>query len=233
MKKRILSCFMALALCLTLLPATALAAEGESSTEPHTHSNWLTSGYGAKGSLTLYHNEADKISGDSVDQDDDGNWLLNGGNYYLRTDVENYREFSEVKIDHTIVIKGNVTICLNGQTLESIGENMPVFRVKAGGTLTLTDCKGNAGKVKHTSDGSGSGVKVESGGTFNMYGGTITKNTATDTYGGGVYVVDGTFTMNGGTITDKTETNGGGGGYVCCGTCTMNGGATRGSKNTA
>ena len=31
MKKRILSCFMALALCLTLLPATALAAE------PHTH----------------------------------------------------------------------------------------------------------------------------------------------------------------------------------------------------
>ena len=226
MKKRILSCFMALALCLTLLPATALAAEGESSTEPHTHSNWLTSGYGAKGSLTLYHNEADKISGDSVDQDDDGNWLLNGGNYYLRTDVENYREFSEVKIDHTIVIKGNVTICLNGQTLESIGENMPVFRVKAGGTLTLTDCKGNAGKVKHTSDGSGSGVKVESGGTFNMYGGTITKNTATDTYGGGVYVVDGTFTMNGGTITDNTATNGGGGVYVSGGTFTMNGNAS-------
>ena len=28
MKKRILSCFMALALCLTLLPAAALAAEG-------------------------------------------------------------------------------------------------------------------------------------------------------------------------------------------------------------
>ena len=230
MKKRILSCFMALALCLTLLPATALAAEGESSTEPHTHSNWLTSGYGAKGSLTLYHNEADKISGDSVDQDDDGNWLLNGGNYYLRTDVENYREFSEVKIDHTIVIKGNVTICLNGQTLESIGENMPVFRVKAGGTLTLTDCKGNAGKVKHTSDGSGSGVKVESGGTFNMYGGTITKNTATDTYGGGVYVVDGTFTMNGGASSvSKNTAKNGGGVYVSSGTFNMNDGKISGN----
>ena len=39
MKKRILSCLMALALCLTLLPTAALAADGESSTEPHTHSN--------------------------------------------------------------------------------------------------------------------------------------------------------------------------------------------------
>ena len=236
MKKRILSALTALALCLTLLPATAQAAEGESSTEPHTHSNWLTSGYGTKGSLTLYHNEADKISGDSVDQDDDGNWLLIGGNYYLRTDVENYREFSEVKIDHTIVIKGNVTICLNGQTLESIGENMPVFRVKAGGTLTLTDCQGNPGKVKHTGDGSGSGVEVESGGTFNMYGGTITKNTATDTYGGGVYVVDGTFTMNGGTITKNTasSTDGGVGVYTSTSTATftMNGGTISGNTAT-
>ena len=219
MKKRILSCLMALALCLTLLPATAQAAEGESSTEPHTHSNWLTSGYGAKGSLTLYHNEADKTSGDVVNQDG-GNWLLDGGNYYLRTDVDNYREFSEVKIDHTIVIKDNVTICLNGQTLESIGENMPVFEVTSGSTLTLTDCKGNMGKVKHTGDGSGSGVNVESGGTFNMYGGTITGNTAS--HGGGVYVYGGTFNMHGGKITGNTA-NHGGGVYVEGGKFTMNG----------
>ena len=237
MKKRILSCFMALALCLTLLPATAQAAEGESSTEPHTHSNWLTSGYGAKGSLTLYYNEADKTSGDVVNQDG-GNWLLDGGNYYLRTDVDNYREFSEVKIDHTIVIKGNVTICLNGQTLESIGENMPVFRVEAGSTLTLTDCKGIAGKVKHTSDGSGSGVRVEGGGTFNMYGGTITGNKAET--GGGVYVVDGTFTMNGGTISGNTanSTDGGVGVYTTAAsttataTFTMNGGTISGNTAT-
>ena len=35
MKKRILSCFMALALCLTLLPATALAADAEHANPSH------------------------------------------------------------------------------------------------------------------------------------------------------------------------------------------------------
>ena len=224
MKKRILSCFMALALCLTLLPATAQAAEGESSTEPHTHSNWLTSGYGSGSALTLYYDEADNISGYPVDQND-GNWLLNGGNYYLRTDVENYKAFSVVKINHTIVIKGNVTICLNGQTIESSAKDQPVFEVTSGSTLTLTDCQNNKGKVTHASDGSGCGVKVESGGIFNMYGGTISGNTATK--GGGVYVSGGNskFNMYGGTITDNTAPNGGGV-YVSGGTFTMNGNAS-------
>ena len=234
---------MALALCLTLLPAAALAAEGhqhcvcgktshvdigDHTVESQiTFDKWLTSGYGSGSVLTLYYDEADKISGYPVSKDGD-NWLLDGGNYYLRTDVDNYKYFSAVKINHTIVITGNVTICLNGQTLESIGGNMPVFRVKAGGTLTLTDCQGNPGKVKHTGDGSGSGVEVESGGTFNMYGGTITGNTA-DTYGGGVCVTgtNSKFNMYGGKITDNTATNGGGGVYVSVGaTFTMDGNAS-------
>ena len=254
MKKRILSCLMALALCLTLLPATAQAEDGHThcicGQTPHvgigdhtvasqiTFDKWLTSGYGIGNALTLYYDEADNISGHSVDQED-GNWLLNGGNYYLRTDVENYKDFSVVKINHTIVIKDNVTICLNGQTLESIGENMPVFRVKAGGTLTLTDCQGNPGKVKHTGDGSGSGVEVESGGTFNMYGGKITGNTAAK--GGGVEVDSGKFNLYGGEIADnKSEgQNGTGGGVYVVGdtfakskgTFTMSGGTISG--NTA
>ena len=234
---------MALALCLTLLPTAALAAEGhqhcvcgktshvdigDHTVESQiTFDKWLTSGYGSGSVLTLYYDEADKISGYPVSKDGD-NWLLDGGNYYLRTDVDNYKYFSAVKINHTIVITGNVTICLNGQTLESIGGNMPVFRVKAGGTLTLTDCQGNPGKVKHTGDGSGSGVEVESGGTFNMYGGTITGNTA-DTYGGGVCVTgtNSKFNMYGGKITDNTATNGGGGVYVSVGaTFTMDGNAS-------
>ena len=226
MKKRILSCLMALALCLTLLPTAALAAEEDT----HTHcicgksgcteaghveiafSKWLTSDMEqTSNSWKLDCGDVSGTTGNRVDSENgNGNWVLRDGYYYLRTDVENYTEYSEVKIDRTIVIRGDVTICLNGQTLESSAKGQPVFLVEADSTLTLTDCKGNTGKVKHTSDGSGSGVEVESGGTFNMYGGTITKNTATDTYGGGVYVVDGTFTMNGGTITDNTATNGGG-----------------------
>ena len=184
-----------------------------------TFDKWLTSGYGPKQSLTLYYNEADKTSGETVSQDksNNNNWVLNGGNYYLRTDVENYREFSEVKIDHTIVIKGDVTICLNGQTIESSAKDMPVFEVVSGGKLTLTDCKGNAGKVKHTSDGTGCGVYVN-GGTFNLYGGKITGNTAAKgSEGGGVRVCDGEFNMYGGSITGnnaKVSGNEGKGGGV-------------------
>ena len=243
MKKRILSCLMALALCLTLLPATALAAGGhthricgksgctEAGHEEIAFSKWLTSGYGSGSALTLYYDEADNISGYPVDQND-GNWLLNGGNYYLRTDVENYKAFSVVKINHTIVIKGNVTICLNGQTLESIGENMPVFEVQSDATLTLTDCQNNnKGKVTHASGVAGCGVKVESGGTFNMYSGTITGNTASQ--GGGVCVNGGTFNLYGGTITGNTAPKGGGVYVNSGGTFNMYGEATSVSNNTA
>ena len=242
MKKRILSCLMALALCLTLLPATAQAAEEDT----HTHclcgksgcteadrveiafSKWLTSDREqTSNSWRLDCGNVGDTTGNRVDSENgNGNWVLEDGRYYLRTGVENYTKYSEVKIDRTIVIRGDVTICLNGQTLESSAKDQPVFLVEADSTLTLTDCKGNMGKVKHTSDGSGSGVKVESGGTFNMYGGTITGNTTTKG-GGGVYVSGGTFTMNGNaSVTSNRATdrdNGTGGGvYVVDGTFTMN-----------
>ena len=243
MKKRILSCLMALALCLTLLPATAQAAEEDT----HTHclcgksgcteadrveiafSKWLTSDREqTSNSWRLDCGNVGDTTGNRVDSENgNGNWVLEDGRYYLRTGVENYTKYSEVKIDRTIVIRGDVTICLNGQTLESSAKDQPVFLVEADSTLTLTDCKGNMGKVKHTSDGSGSGVKVESGGTFNMYGDTITGNTTTQR-GGGVCVTgtNSKFNMYGGTITDNTATKGGGGVYVSGGTFTMNGNAS-------
>ena len=243
MKKRILSCLMALALCLTLLPATAQAAEEDT----HTHclcgksgcteadrveiafSKWLTSDREQTSNSWRLDcgNVGDTTGNRVVSENGNGNWVLEDGRYYLRTGVENYTKYSEVKIDRTIVIRGDVTICLNGQTLESSAKDQPVFLVEADSTLTLTDCKGNMGKVKHTSDGSGSGVKVESGGTFNMYGGTITGNTTTQR-GGGVCVTgtNSKFNMYGGTITDNTATKGGGGVYVSGGTFTMNGNAS-------
>ena len=240
MKKRILSCLMALALCLTLLPTAALAAEEDT----HTHcicgksgcteaghveiafSKWLTSDMEqTSNSWKLDCGDVSGTTGNRVDSENgNGNWVLRDGYYYLRTDVENYTEYSEVKIDRTIVIRGDVTICLNGQTLESSAKGQPVFLVEADSTLTLTDCKGNTGKgkVKHTGDGSGSGVEVN-GGTFNMYGGTITDNTADN--GGGVCVNSGAFNMYGGTITGNTAPHGGGV-YVYGGTFTMNGNAS-------
>ena len=191
---------MALALCLTLLPATALAADGESSTEPHTHSNWLASDYGTDAkTLVLRAGGPTNTYGDPVQPDSsvDG-WLLEEGAYYLK---------DAVTIDKPIVIRKKVTICLNGHTIESTAEGMPVFEIVTDGTLTLTDC-GSAGKVTHASGVAGCGVRVESG-TFNMYGGAITKNTAD--YGGGVLVKTGTtFNMYGGSITNNTATSSGG-----------------------
>ena len=215
---------MALALCLTLLPATAQAAEGESVTEPHTHSDWLASGYGTDGkTLVLRAGGDDNIYGDTLEKPNDGDWILPAGNYYLQDDIT---------VEYAIAISGDVTICLNSKTIQSTGGDA-VFRVTGSGKLTLTDCNGNAGKVKSTREGSGSGVKVENGGIFNMYGGTISGNTTTQ-QGGGVYVYGGNskFNMYGGTITDNTATKGGGV-YVSGGTFTMNGEATSVSNNTA
>ena len=141
---------------------------------------------------------------------------LSADNYYLRANIT---------IDHPIQIKGNVTICLNGHTIESKAKDQPVFEVVSGGTLTLTDC-GSAGKV--TSAYNGGGVEVN-GGEFNLYGGKITKNTATN--GGGVKVTGGTVNMYGGEIADNKAagsaegTGNGGGVYVSGGTFNMRGGS--------
>ena len=120
MKKRILSCLMALALCLTLLPATAQAAEEDT----HTHclcgksgcteadrveiafSKWLTSDREqTSNSWRLDCGNVGDTTGNRVDSENgNGNWVLEDGRYYLRTGVENYTKYSEVKIDCTIVI---------------------------------------------------------------------------------------------------------------------------------
>ena len=202
MKKRILSCFMALALCLTLLPATALAAPTHQ-THPicglncsHTgdtkHPNdafasakWLTSSYGK---LSI-QKDSTSSSGTSLPEDPtDANYVLldagdEPGYYYLST-VENYNDNGYVRSYKTIKIKGNVTICLNGMQIEKVVDNTgsvgPVFEVPAGSTLTLTDCTGNGGnggngRIVCNESSNGSGVYVN-GGILNLYSGQITES---------------------------------------------------------
>ena len=160
-------------------------------------------------------------TGQSTDEnwmklDSNNKYVLSGGNYYLKTST-GYDFEADVKVEHPIQITGNVTICLNGQTIESSAKDMPVFEVVSGGTLTLTDCQGNKGKVTHFSDGTGCGVEVN-GGKFNLYGGSISGNTAAKgSEGGGVRVCDGEFNMYGGSITRnnaKVSGNEGKGGGV-------------------
>ena len=68
------------------------------------------------------------------------------------------------------------------------------------------------------------------GGTFEMYGGSIANNTATN-YGGAVYMTGGTFEMSGGSIANNTATNYGGAVYMTGGTFEMSGGSI--TNNTA
>ncbi|MBR3158946.1 MAG: carbohydrate-binding domain-containing protein, partial [Atopobiaceae bacterium] len=91
------------------------------------------------------------------------------------------------------------------------------------GTFTMS---GDAAITENT--GTYGGV-LASGGTFNMQGGTISKNAALvdGTYGdgGGVYVQGGTFTMSGGGTISENTANRGGGVYVQWGTFDMQGGS--------
>ena len=265
MKKRIISLLMALALCLSLLPTAALAAEGEPTEQPveqeqfepveptpaepeegapvedaeeeekeelpeepkeeqdapalllaaapravegETHSHPIC---GDKDCTT--HGEQTWTAVSSLDG------LVAGRKYYLTQDVT---------LDKTWQ-PANIFLCLNGHKIT--GADGKAVIDLAITTFTLTDCKGT-GKITHDSGESGSGVYI-SGGTFEMYGGSITGNTTGNTtgygsgYSSGVSVVRGNFNMYGGSITGNTTGNTNGGGvYVnSYGNFTMTGGS--------
>lgn len=105
----------------------------------------------------------------------------------------------------------NVVLCLNGHTITGAEDSSkPVITVEEGKTFTLCDC-GGEGQIIQVSQYSQGGVKVE-GGTFNLYGGTITRTAASSTDMIGVCVsggtegetaYTGTFNMYGGSITNN------------------------------
>ena len=70
-----------------------------------------------------------------------------------------------------------------------------------------------SGNTNNSTVTEGGGVAIGNNGSFEMTGGTISKNKSTMTGGGGVSV-NGTFTMNGGTISGNETSSSGGGVYV-------------------
>ena len=177
---------------------------------------------------------------------------LGPGNYYLTKNLTNGTG------DH-ITVSGDVTLCLNGRTLDLDGHH---FIVNSGGSLTICDCgsggtitgqnytdaneNGNgsvyvlggsftmySGAISGNNAYSGGGVNVNGSGSFTMYGGTISGNTAQ--LGGGVSVISGSFTMHGGTISgNEATTYGYGGVYVSKnGSFTMYGGTISGNEATS
>ena len=123
----------------------------------------------------------------------------NAGNYYLMDSVTRTDEFG------SFFCNNDVNLCLNGHSITAEHDSYTI-RVQNGAKLTLTDCGGNSGTITHGSDKMGSGVMVNNGCSFIMYGGTICGNTAVDS-GSGVIVNGGSrFTMYGGAITGNNTT---------------------------
>ncbi len=121
--------------------------------------------------------------------------------FSLYGNLNSYTYDSTTEYSGGLITGGKLTASTSAGGI-SVGSNA-IFNMY-GGTIA-----NNTGKTY------GGGVYVGSGSTFNMYGDSkITANTAaTSSYGGGVYVA-GTFNMYGGTISENSAVYGGGGVYV-------------------
>ena len=163
--------------------------------------------------------------------------VITGHAYYLTEDLNSF----------TVPDGVDLTLCLNGYDISSSYDG-PTIKVEPGATFTLCDCKGSSslgGCITHSIRDSKRGVGVlvgektsaKNSAVFNMYGGTISYNTAVqgDEFdGGGVTVDGGTFNLYSGTISDNEALSGnkvGGGVFIGNqGTFNMSGGTITNNK---
>ena len=124
--------------------------------------------------------------------------IKSSGNYYLLNDVT---------IDDTWALSqtiSNVGLCLNGHKLIiNANYNKPCISIPGHRTLTLTDCGQTAGQIVAQDGYSESyrnyAIKIDAGGTFNMYGGEITgfkADAAVHNYAGKFNLFGGKITHN-------------------------------------
>lgn len=85
---------------------------------------------------------------------------LAAGNYYLAGDIT---------CSSALIISGTVTICLNGHTIQG-NVSSGFIRVHNNSVLNIYDCKGG-GKIYCS--GINNPIQLSSGGTLNLYGGTV------------------------------------------------------------
>ncbi len=127
----------------------------------------------------------------------------------------------------TIASGADIILDLNGYTLT---RSSSANSLAVSGTLTLEDSS-EEGTGEITNGSSYGAVRVQSGGTFIMNGGTITD---TSSYYGVYIGANGVFIMNGGTVSGcKIGVYVNGTGTSAIATFTMNGGTITGNKNSA
>ncbi len=250
MKKRVLSLFMVLALCLTLLPTAALAEEAGAAPDAANANSTYTTGenaglVGGEDDSAPDDTDGGEMQGGEADADaeagthtahcvcgKDSGTTVNGHTHSndtawkaadsLPDSAGSYYLTRSVSGSWTVPT-GEVNLCLNGQTING------KITVGSGATLTLTDCS-DSGRVQ--------GEVTVNGGKFELYDGTITGGVQVGIKGGS-YQTGSAFTMYGGTISGNSKKGGSGGGVFLVGTTnqtdppsfTMHGGTI--SNNTA
>ena len=145
--------------------------------------------------------------------------ITKAGHYYLTQSVTQSSEWQPVD---------GVVLCLNGYDIICSKDGANTIKLANGASFTLSDCKGT-GRITHTDGLTGTGVYLDSAGTFTMYGGSISGNSAAEK-GGGVYMTRSTFRMLGGSVSGN-KAKYGGGVYVYSGVFTLSGGSVSGNSS--
>ena len=145
--------------------------------------------------------------------------ITKAGHYYLTQSVTQSSEWQPVD---------GVVLCLNGHDIICSKDGANTIKLANGGSFTLSDCKGT-GRITHADGLTGTGVYLDPNGTFTMYGGSISGNSAAEK-GGGVYMDRGTFRMLGGSVSGN-KAKYGGGVYVYSGVFTLSGGTVSGNSS--
>lgn len=217
---------LALAVCLSLLPTTARAADhshavcgSEDGTNCPDADN-----HGGHGDNDVVFQEMRYIAAtgteeaklvygeDSCTKSSGFGYKIRSGKYYLS---------SNITLDALIYIDAaeDVTICLNGHSI-TVNADESAIAIAGRGKLTLCDCQGGGTITHGTAPDSGKkyigcGVLVNGDGTFTMYGGCITGNrleiteSQKEKSGAGVSVSSGgAFAMYGGSVTGNTVSSG-------------------------
>ena len=197
MTRRLLSMFCALALCLSLLPATALAAEG---TLTYQYYN-IESGQMTEGTYTgEYTSLSDSISKATT-------W--NAG-WYVVSGTVNVNS----NRDSTITVSGTVNLILPAGS--NLNLSYGIISISDGGTLNIYGQAGGSGTltVKPYSTNS-AGISLDSASALNIHGGKVNAtgytNSATKSAPGIDVGGSGTLTVYGGEVTAEAGTYNGAG----------------------
>ena len=192
--RKYISLLLALCMVVSILPATALAADGNCTGD---HNSWtpLTSIGGTLNDGSYYLTGNLNASSEKISVTGTVNLCLNG--YTLNLSGSYFR-----------VESGSFTLCdCDGSGKITGGAAASPAVDINGGNFTMT-----GGSIT----GNSSGIWVQSSGSFTMTGGEITDNTINVTNDlsylpcGGVLVNGGSFTMTGGEITGNTVNSEGG-----------------------